>query len=142
MWIIPSVIVFIIAFEITAQISNNIRAEDVAIVLEETLLSENTVLIESVSKAGKLNGNGNGMQYFGAILIKSELSLDELNAYYSQFRENEWEYVVDNQESENIEEVEHGNLSFSTAISVDDYYIVYSWGTGDGFFEYFDIRGH
>ena len=35
------------------------------------------------------------MQYFGAILIKSELSLEELDAYYSDYRRNEWEYLVE-----------------------------------------------
>lgn len=38
-------------------------------------------MIESLSQAGKLTGNGNGMQYFGAILIRSELSLEELETY-------------------------------------------------------------
>ena len=38
-------------------------------------LPKNTELIESIYKAGKLVGNGNGMQYFGVILIKSELPL-------------------------------------------------------------------
>ena len=44
----------------------------------ETPLPEKTELIESISRAGKLTGNGNGMQYFGAILIRSDLSLEEL----------------------------------------------------------------
>ena len=38
-------------------------------------LPKNTELIESIYKAGKLVGNGNGMQYFGVILIKSERPL-------------------------------------------------------------------
>ena len=37
------------------------------------------VLIESLSEAGRLTGNGNGLQYFGAVLIRSELSLEELD---------------------------------------------------------------
>ena len=51
-------------------------------------------MIESISRAGKLTGNGNGMQYFGAILIRSDLSLEELDAYYSRYRSNEWECLV------------------------------------------------
>ena len=47
----------------------------------ETPLPEKTEFIESLSRAGKLTGNGNGMQYFGAILIESELSLEELDSY-------------------------------------------------------------
>ena len=55
-------------------INNNI-AYKVEKELCETPLPEKTELIESISRAGKLTGNGNGMQYFGAILIQSELSL-------------------------------------------------------------------
>ena len=46
--------------------------------LADLPLPGNTELIESVHESGKLVGNGNGMQYFGAILIKSDLSLEEL----------------------------------------------------------------
>ena len=70
-------------------INNNI-AYKVEKELCETPLPEKTELIESISRAGKLTGNGNGMQYFGAILIQSELSLKELDDYYSDHRSNEW----------------------------------------------------
>lgn len=74
----------------------NYCAYNVEKMLCETPLPEQTELIEAISKAGKLTGNGNGMQYFGAILIKSELSLEELETYYSDYRSNEWEYLVEN----------------------------------------------
>ena len=60
---------------------NNHTAYKVEKALCEIPLPEETELIESLSQAGKLTGNGNGMQYFGAILIRSELSLEELETY-------------------------------------------------------------
>lgn len=71
-------IVLILAAFVSVPVYNNYCAYNVEKMLCETPLPEQTELIEAISKAGKLTGNGNGMQYFGAILIKSELSLEEL----------------------------------------------------------------
>ena len=90
----------------------------------ETPLPEKTELIESISRAGKLTGNGNGMQYFGAILIRSDLSLEELDAYYSGYRSNEWECLVETQEGQSIEVIDHETLQFSEEIEDSGYYIV------------------
>ena len=122
-------------------INNNI-AYKVEKELCETPLPEKTELIESISRAGKLTGNGNGMQYFGAILIRSDLSLEELDAYYSDYRSNEWEYLVETQEGQHIEVIDHGTLQFTEEIKDSGYYIVYSWGSGNSLLEELDIRGH
>ena len=61
---------------ISIPLINNHAAYKVEKALCEIPLPKETELIESLSQAGKLTGNGNGMQYFGAILIKSELSLE------------------------------------------------------------------
>ena len=122
-------------------INNNI-AYKVEKELCETPLPEKTELIESISRAGKLTGNGNGMQYFGAILIRSDLSLEELDAYYSGYRSNEWECLVETQEGQSIEVIDHETLQFSEEIKDSGYYIVYSWGSGNSLLEELDIRGH
>lgn len=108
----------------------------------ETPLPEKTELIESISRAGKLTGNGNGMQYFGAILIRSDLSLEELDAYYSRYRSNEWECLVKIQEGQSIEGIDHGTLQFAEEIKDRGYYIVYSWGSENSLLDELDIRGH
>ncbi len=115
-------------------LSNDRTAENIAKQLESSVPAD-TVIIESVSKAGKLTGNGNGMQYFGAMLIKSELTLDELSAFYSVA-------VVKKQTSQKIEVVEHEQMSFETVIDGDDYYIVYMFDGSSSFFANLDIRGH
>lgn len=108
----------------------------------ETPLPEKTEFIESLSRAGKLTGNGNGIQYFGAILIKSELSLEQLDSYYSPYRENAWEYLVEKQSGQEVKGIDHEKLRFLEEIKTDSYYIVYAWGSSDSFFSEFDLRGH
>lgn len=123
---------------------NDHVAKKTAEELVELPLPENTEYIESVYRAEKLIGCGNGMQYLGAILIRSELSREELEAYYSSFAEHDWECVVGNQAGANIC-VDGGQpvpLSFATDVEGDNYYIVYSWGSNDTVFDDLDIRGH
>ena len=134
--------VVLIGGVISIPLINNHTAYKVEKTLCEIPLPEETELIESLSQAGKLTGNGNGMQYFGAILIRSDLSLEELDAYYSRYRSNEWEYLVDIQEGQEIEVVDHGTLQFTKQIEGKGYYIVYSWGDGNSLLSEIDIRGH
>ena len=134
--------VVLIGSVISIPLINNHTAYKVEKALCEIPLPEETELIESLSQAGKLTGNGNGMQYFGAILIKSELSLEELETYYSDYRSNEWEYLVEIQKGQSIEVIDHGGLQFSEEIKGSGYYIIYSWGSGDSLLKELDMRGH
>ena len=134
--------VVLIGGSLSIPLINNLIAYKVEKALCEIPLPEKTELIESLSQAGKLTGNGNGMQYFGAILIRSELSLEELDAYYSDYRSNEWECLVETQERQPIEVIDHGTLQFREEIKDSGYYIVYSWGSGNSLLEELDIRGH
>ena len=120
------VAVVLIGGVISISFINNNIAYKVEKELCETPLPEKTELIESISRAGKLTGNGNGMQYFGAILIRSDLSLEELDAYYSGYRSNEWECLVETQEGQSIEVIDHETLQFSEEIKDSGYYILYS----------------
>ncbi len=129
-------------FVVVIPVANNHYAKQVEKELRETPLPEKTKIIDSVSLAGKLVGNGNGMQYFGAILLKSKLSLNDLEDYYSVYQKNDWSYVVEAQKTQIIEMVEHSRISFSEKIDDEGYYIVYSWGDGPEILEELDIRGH
>ncbi|WP_217900049.1 hypothetical protein [Paenibacillus herberti] len=108
-------------------------------------MPDKTKMVDSVSLAGKLVGNGNGMQFFGAILIKSELTIDELNNFYLDYREDEWSYLVEKQESNLISVIEIGNTTFK-ALNADErlvnYYIVYNWGSSKFPLSDLDLRGH
>lgn len=140
--VIVIIVTMILSLLAAAPIVNNNMAKKTADELADLPLPDNTEYVEAVYKAGKLVGNGNGMQYFGAILIKSGLSLEELKKYYSNYAENEWECVVENQTNTDIKALEHAGPAFKTDISGDNYYIVYSWGSNDTIFHELDIRGH
>lgn len=141
-FLIAAVIILIIGLYILSPFMNNRAAEQVAEDLQSLPLPEKTELVEVQSAAGKLVGNGNGMQYFGAILIKSELSLATLETYYAGYAKEEWECIVEKQDNKTIQVIEHSNLNFETEINSEDFYIVYSWGSNDSIFNEFDLRGH
>ena len=136
------VVISISLFGVVIPLANNHYAKQVEKELRETPLPERTEIIDSVSLAGKLVGNGNGVQYFGAILLKSKLSLNDLEDYYSVYQKNEWSYVVEPQENQSITVVDHSKISFSEMVDDEAYYIVYSWGDGPDLLEELDFRGH
>lgn len=124
---------------------NNYIAYSIKKDLIRLSLPDKTEILDAVSSARKLVGNGNGMQFFGAILIKSELNLDELNNFYSEYRENEWSYIVEKQASNHIDFIDHGDVTFK-ALNADEklnnYYIVYTWGDSNYPLSDLDLRGH
>lgn len=128
------------AFWISIPVVNNMTADKVKKELLDTPLPEHTEIMDSFSQAGKLAGNGNGMQYLGAILIKSELTLEEINAHYAQYKEHADSYVIVEGSSVSLDMTV---VTFSVDIQQDEqYYVVYSWGTGIKPFSELDIRGH
>lgn len=137
--IIP-IILLVVVFAVSVPFVNDFSAKNVENSLLEIALPENAQMVESVSKAGKLVGNGNGMQYFGAMLIKSEQTLEELTAYYADVNA---EIVVKAQTSQEIACLEHAQLSFTAEITEEEnYYIVYLFGEGIAPFSQMDLRGH
>lgn len=142
--IVLAIVILCAAFCVSVPVVNDLHAKRVADELSALPLPENTRIAEKMSAAGKLWGNGNGMQYMGAILIESGLSLDELETFYS---ESGIEYCsVSRQGGKEITVTEHGKYSFNTEISSDDFYIVYALGKHDSsiiqLFSELDLRGH
>lgn len=121
----------------TPIINDNV-AKEVARSIREIQLPDNTEYVESFFQAGKLAGNGNGMQYLGGILIKSDCTLQDLQAYYSQHEQDELAYIVE----EPAAFLQHEYIALNENIEKDGYYIVYSWGFSDSLFAELDIRGH
>lgn len=138
------VVLAVVGYAVVIPAVNDSTAHGIEKSLLELPLPERTELVESCSAAGKLEGNGNGMQYFGAILIKTELSAEELETHYSAYRANEWECVVQKQDGAAIDWL-HTQISFKAlknAESTDGYYMVYSWGSSDFSLRDLDLRGH
>ena len=136
------IIFIILGTVISIPLVNDYIAKKTAKGIEKIELPVHTEYMETFWKAGKLIGNGNGMQYLGGILIKSELSIDELQNYYSQYANEKWECIVEKQAGKSIQWIEHGTLSLDSNVSGENYYIVYSWGRNDLIFSEFDLRGH
>ena len=135
-----AIVILLVGLLVSVPLVNDFSAKNVEKSLVEIALPENTQMVESLSKAGKLVGNGNGMQYFGAMLIQSELTREELSDYYSQ---KNADIIVKVQKTQKIECVEHAQLSFVTQITdAENYYIVYLFVEGIFPFAELDLRGH
>ncbi len=130
-------------------ITNNTIADKIEKDLVAYELPIDTEFVDSISIAGKLTGNGNGMQYMGVILVNSDLSEEDLKEYYS----SEFEYIeVRKQETAKIDFIHARNYSFNSfsEINKDSYYSITCWDDdrrekfGDFVSELldFDIRGH
>lgn len=130
---------FIISRPINDKVAYNIVKE-----LKQLPLPENTTVVEEKAIADRLCGNGDGVQYFGALLLKSELSLEDLEAYYSQFGGGMYSNIVEHQYDKTIKQDElalHQENAFNTSIDDENYYILYTWGNYDSIFTYLDPRG-
>ena len=128
-------------------LTNNYLAQRIEEELEAYQLPPKTSLVDSLNVAGKLVGNGNGMQYMGAILVESELSREELLAYYS----GQFEYIeVREQTSADIAFENAGHFRFGGYVDGKSYYSVICWddnrkemvGNFVGGLLDLDIRGH
>ena len=125
---------------------NSYIANEIEDSLIETPLPENTEFIESMNASGKLVGSGSNMNFFGGMLIKSELSEDELNKYYSEIRKHQNDYLIKSQDTAEISVIKNGSYTFEHLENVadfDNYYLVYSWGSDESVlqnFNRFDFR--
>ena len=136
---------FLLLVALGIPVINNAIALGVEKELKAHPLPADTQLIESTSLAGKLMGNGNGMQYFGGILVKTERTTEELLSHYggdsSQLFRSVWVIPYDNMGDDNVAR----HLPFSTKEGGDGYYIVYRCSSDkrplQGWLD-LDMRGH
>ena len=142
-WTVPVIgaLIVIIFPLIIPGINDNI-AYRTALGIKNIELTDEIEYIEMFSAAGKLMGNGNGMQYLGGILVKSELPIEDICEYYAQYTNNEREYFVDKQKGQQISFIEHGAVILHTDVEEDNFYIVYTWGHSNFCLTELDIRGH
>ena len=106
----------------------------------ELRAAEGIEIVETVSDYGKLNGNGNGINYFGAVLVKVDnpdvldtlVSLnkdfDVMNYYKQEKREIDLRYA------------ERAHLSFENLST--DYYVVWFYQSEHPMSNPLDIKGH
>ena len=92
-------------------LKNNAIAKALEQELQTTPLPEDAILLDSVSIAGKLVGNGNGMQYMGSILIATDMSEEELQDFYGKTFEN---VQIRKQEAPAIDFIDRKGYSFES----------------------------
>ena len=136
--------VFIISSALFSFINwNNFILKGFEADFEKAVKSEGFEILETKSVYGKLNGNGNGINYFSAVLIKADE--DEVKALV-QGLETEFEvakyYLQEDIEIATIHN-EHGRLEYETAIEEGEtYYTVYVFESGIKGSNLLDPKGH
>lgn len=153
LYIISFLFVFVISLFIFIPLINNYRLSTFAHQLDTFALPQSTMQIEQKTICGKLNGNGNGMDFLVCTLVKSDLALDALKQYYTSItfkavRDDEGHKVNVEVLHVNGSEVkttylQHGSINFDTLknnLDYSNYYIVLLYD--GGYSADFDIRGH
>lgn len=139
--VLGGVIALPIILNISVSVINDGIARNVEKELRAVALPENVELLDSVSVAGKVSGNGNGMQYFGAVLLSGNISEEELEKHYGAYIKD---VEVEKYDSEAA--LDHYDIHFDNFNSDADCYMVSAWGYVDGEFlsEFLnlDLRGH
>lgn len=127
-------------------VANNFIAHGVKIDLEALPLPPDTRVVESLSVAGKANGNGNGMQYFAALLLQSDRTRDELQAHYTALAGETdslfLTYRVESQTGQTVAPIEIGTYRFTHPVEGAGYYILYTQRGSYGGLLDLDMRGH
>lgn len=133
---------------IISPIINNLLLNNFANNFNECPLPDRTEFIEQESVCGKLSGNGNGMNFFSGIVIKSDLSLEELEEYYMDKKSKSFD-KKNNIEIDVISAkgpdgyLEHRDVNFDSLINMNDYTGYYVISVFDGGYSGgWDIRAH
>ncbi len=128
---------------ICTSVNNSLSLKTVE-VMKEIPLPEDTGYIETVTFTGRVSGTGDGTDLFSAMLIKSELSEDELVRYYSayDYGTEQGKYYVTKQTGQKIEKVYSADVYLVHELKEnEDYYLIYVYGKTIPPFSWFDIRG-
>ncbi|WP_295010910.1 hypothetical protein [uncultured Microbacterium sp.] len=155
-WLVAVVVVVAVILApviggIAISAQNDAAADAVKNQLVSMPLPPDTQLVDSYSRAGKLVGNGNGMQYLGAMLIQSHLPIAELESYYAQqadtldeSRTSEYPTTINVRQGDSSQLQDIRGLSgLLTQSDQSDRFLVYMWGDAPSWLhEDWDLRGH
>lgn len=135
--VVAAVLIIPIALAAVTTIVNDNTAADLEKRLIEIPLPDGMTCAESFSAAGKIIGNGNGMQYLAVMLITGDVPLESLQNYYAQYN---CDVII--QETSEIDSY-HGDFCFDKFNPQAANYRVEMWGKAPSwFFAEFDLRGH
>lgn len=135
--VVAAVLIIPIALAAVTTIVNDNTAADLEKRIIEIPLPDGMTCAESFSAAGKIIGNGNGMQYLAVMLITGDVPLESLRNYYAQYN---CDVII--QETSEIDSY-HGDFCFDKFNPQAANYRVEMWGKAPSwFFAEFDLRGH
>ena len=101
-------------------------------------------IIESKSVYGKLNGNGNGIQYFGAVLVHKD-SIKDMDSLISRL-DNDFEtvgYFEQDDNRINTKYLQHRNLCYESFIDKDsDFITIFFFNSKAENSDEGDVLGH
>lgn len=140
-WIIlAAVVVVLLGPPLTITLVNDAAAQGIEAELLALPRPDGADHVGSASRAGKLTGNGNGMQYLGAMFLRSDLGDDELQDFYDQVAGKGRTLTVTTPEDlRRRYGVERSAVRGAERATQ----VVFAWGEGPGdLFEEFDLRGH
>jgi len=149
MWILLAVILVILAgvFFATQNTPQKKNMRILSNLLEDfsDTISEKTQakLVESKGVYGKLNGNGNGIDYFGAVLL-NKADVADLDALLVLLEEDFEIVGVLEQKSQKVESnhLQHRSLSYKTPIAEDSQYLTVYFYTHHPDSDLRDPAGH
>lgn len=137
--------VVLLVMGLAVPIANNAVAMGVAREMKALSLPADTSIIETTSLAGRFNNPADSVQYFGALLIKSDHPIEELRAHYAEYNEDlRVTYRVEPQSGQDIAVLGDTDLAFRETVGDDGYYIVYAIRTGGNALQWWldmDVRG-
>ena len=143
-------LIVVIAFYPTIHVVNNSIAQGLENQLLNCELPPHSELIDSASVAGKMLDNGNGMQWFGFILIRSGMSEDMLLEWYNNHlcvEKNDMIYVIKQETPYIFEDKDYQFKSYTDGNSLYQIQLYRNTpvGTEPSIWESilnFDLRGH
>ena len=111
--------------------------------LKHHKLPEATERIELQSTLGRLSGNGNGLQFLSTMLIRSDLSFEELEAFYG---DTDYQVIPMTSADVKTKYLSNGCTitydALADAEEFDGYYAVIFFRSGHTIFHELDARGH
>ncbi len=133
----------VVGFIVSVPLTNDAAARQVESELLGLPLPPGAQRVDSLAQAAKIVGNGNGMQYIGALLIRSDQSVDELRDFYDAQNSQLHTSATVISTTDAATDEFHGADGFLSEKGEPGLFIVYEWGDGPGwFYEEVDLRGH
>ena len=140
------ILVAVVLVPITLFVTQNSRLLYSKVIEMKAIIAEceNIELIETKSVYGKLNGNGNGIDFFGAALVTAD-SEESVKALTALLDEKFWaaEYSIQTENEINTKYLVHEKLSFDYNFdeSDDTCYLVFFFDN-DKRANLMDLKGH